>query len=164
MKQLSKRFIMLFVVLIIFGMFFGCSIIDEPSKEAAEAHLERDKDDLLYMVQWLQDTEYSYISFDRSESYALADLAHIPIDEEICPTVERLLNEKGYRMIAMDREGNAIQFEFWSSVHEQDCGLVYVLNKSRLPDIPYMTQCEPLSADRWYYYFVDVNKWRVDRQ
>ena len=164
LKQIMKRFAMLFAVIIIFGLFFGCSVIDEPRKEAAEAHLEQDMDDLLCMVQWLQDTEYSYISFQRSRSYALADLAHIPMDEEIRPTVDCLLNKKGYRMIAMDREGNAIQFEFWSSVHEQDCGLVYVLNESRLPDIPYMTQCEPLSVDRWYYYFVDVNKWRVERQ
>lgn len=160
MKQAQKLLAVL-CILLIAGSLFGCRAKNMPGKDVAEEHLQQDLEDLQFLVDWLEKSDYPYIVFDRKESTALIKFEHIPIPEEIRPVIKRLLEESYYIEIAYDREDHTISFEYWRSSHEQDCGIVYSLDDTMLPDVGYMTQCEPLSIDGWYYYFADYNKWRV---
>lgn len=161
MKRMIKAIALIFVLAALVCMSFGCSYTEPSSKEAAEKHLKHDFDDLTYMVQWLQDMEQPYVAFCRTWDHALIGLDKVPIDEEIAPVVKRLLKE--YELIVMDAETNRIQFEFWTSVHDQGCGLLYALEQTKQPTVEYMTQREPLSVEGWYYYFTDFNEWRVEQ-
>lgn len=152
---------LLFAILMLTYALAGCTATAEPGLEFAEAHLQQDMDDLLFLVDWLLDSGYSHVIFDESYKTAWADFENIQVSDEVQPTIRRLLEEHNYLSISMSKDSNRIRFCYWSSFHEQDCGLVYSIDHSKLPDVEYMTQCEPLSVDGWYYYFSDVNKWRV---
>ena len=93
MKRTIKAIALIFVLATLACMSFGCFYTEPSSKEAAEKHLKHDSDDLTYMVQWLQDTEQSYVAFCRTWDHALVGLDKVPIDEEIAPVVKRLLRQ-----------------------------------------------------------------------
>lgn len=163
MKSLSKLGIVLIaallVALLIACILCRCDARREPGHDAAEAHLQQDMDDLSFLVQWLQNSEFSYISFKSTDNTAFIKFEHIPIPEDIQPTLDRLFKKGKYNIITLDREQNLVQFIYWGRFNDQKCGLAYALDHTMLPDVNYMTQCEPLSVEGWYYYFVDVNKW-----
>ncbi len=142
-------------------MLVGCYVIGEPGVEIAEKHLKHDKADLQHIIEWMQDTEYEYVAFERGDEFMLGNVESLPIPEEIRSAVEHLLNHRGYRLISMNRKQNTIRFQYWSSIHDQSCGIAFVIDENGSPDVDYMTLSEPLSVNGWYYYYVDVNEWRV---
>lgn len=155
------------IALVLLGLFSiiilsECFVQGEPGIEAAESHFQRDLNDLQNMVQWMLSTEYESIAFWRWNNFMLAELEHLPIDESIRPTLDRLYHN-GYQFISMDREENTIVFEYWSrTMGNQSCGLAYALDEESMPIIQFMTEIEPLSAKGWYYYFTDYETWRVN--
>lgn len=159
MKQKTRRAISILVLIFSIISIYGCSAQGEPGLEAAESYLQRDLSDLQNMVEWLQSTEYESVAFWRSEDSMLAGIEKNPIDDTIRPTLERLY-KKGYQFISMKREANTIEFEYWWNVHDQGCGLAYVMEGDDKPDVQFMIDCERLSVKGWYYYYSDYNEWR----
>lgn len=157
-----RKIVPLVLALSLLLLLPGCSRAEKhPGIEYAEAHLQQDKEDLQTLVQWLQESEYPYIVFDGKDDTMFIEFEDIPIPEEIQPTLDRLFKNNKYNTIIKDEEDNTIQFLYWTSFQEKDCGLLYALDKTERPSAQYMTQCEPLSVDGWYYYFSDYNKWRI---
>lgn len=159
----KKRSLILFI-LAIFAIILlsGCSTQRKPGKEAAESYLQHDLNDLQNMAQWMQSTKYDSIAFWSYEEYMLAGIEKLPIAEAIHPTLDRLY-KKGYQFISMKREANTIEFEYWWNVHDQGCGLAYVMEGDDKPEVQFMTECDQLSVDGWYYYYTDYNEWRTMR-
>lgn len=157
-----RKIIPLVLALSLLFLMSGCTRAEKyPGIEYAEAHLQQDSEALQTLVQWLQKSEYSYIVFRSTEDTMFVEFEHIPIPEDIRPTIDRLFKNNKYTKIIKDKEEKTIQFLYWTSFFEKDCGLLYALDKTVQPSAQYMTQCEPLSEDGWYYYFSDYNKSRI---
>lgn len=161
MRHIRKIIALVFALSLLL-LLFGCSRAENyPGIQYAEAHLQQDKEALQTLVQWLQDSEYSFIVFNGKDDTMFIEFEDIPIPEDIHPTLDRLFKNNKYNTIIKDEEEKTVQFLYWTSFFEKDCGLLYALDKTVQPSAQYMTQCEPLSVDGWYYYFSDYNKWRI---
>ncbi|MBQ6431811.1 MAG: hypothetical protein IJJ99_08050 [Oscillospiraceae bacterium] len=162
MKRSTRILLLCVLMIVVTGMLAGCYVIGEPGIDVAEKHLQHDKEDLETMVEWLLNTTYQdHVYFSRRDDDMFRDFEHLPIPEEISATAERLLHKNSYQNIGMTKEHNTIVFEYWSSIHDQSCGLAYVMDGDGQPDVQYMIQCEPLLESGWYYYYTDFNEWRV---
>ena len=82
----------------------------------------------------------------------------LPIREDAVLLALRSLRKAGCKNIYYSR--NTLQYCIWHGTSSIDCGVAYRAD-GQMPDIAYLTQCEPLEADGWYWYVADFEEWRV---
>lgn len=80
-------------------------------------------------------------------------------DPELLENLKPIL---GYGFDTIRRSSNFILFQGWDRLADADGGLVYSLD-GKTPQIEYISLCEPLNQENWYYYETDFNKWRSMR-
>ena len=56
----------------------------------------------------------------------------------------------------IEKNNNVIIFQRWSNIGVNSGGLVYVIN-GEYPQIQFISKCEPLEYEGWYYYETDLN-------
>ena len=117
-----------------------------------------DYDVLMVIVNYLEDSEHTSISFspDRDEGYMLVHSSRLgfqrtPItDESVIEAIE-ILRERGYGVIS--KNSYMIRFLRWSTMG-RGRGILYSLDGS-VPDttiLTFFTMMEPLSKDGWFFY------------
>lgn len=82
----------------------------------------------------------------------------LPIREDTVLLALRSLRKAGCKNIYYSR--NTLQYCIWHGTSSIDCGVAYRAD-GQMPDIAYLTQCEPLEVDGWYWYVADFEEWRV---
>ena len=160
-----KKGIIILLVLAVALSISGCFAPNpQPTVNDVQSSLDRDMEYLSIIVLFMCSTQYENIYIIDNNGMMLAempgDLENVKIeDNNVVDAIEYLLWNQKYREIC--KLGNTIYFMQWSSVHERDCGIAYSINGVDQPEIPYMTECVPLSQENWFYCFADYNLSRI---
>lgn len=175
-KNIFLTFNIIKIILIIFTgliFFFLIGIIAitlifyEPhSAKRIESEFLKYQDNIVEITNYLIKNQYDniYISdtmesgmcFAYNKDEALGRIGgnmaigNIDIEEKI----NYLFQECNYQMI--EKNNNVIIFQRWSNIGVNSGGLVYVIN-GEYPQIQFISKCEPLEYEGWYYYETDLN-------
>ena len=154
-----------FVVIITFfcSLFSGCKEQQTPpSVEEVEQLFLENYADIQTVVSFALNSNYESIYIHGASGTMSADYADVSIEDEAAlAAVKRLLSNKIYKTILVDKEDNAIYLVQWTRFTDAGCGVAYSINGVDKPKIQYCTQLIPLSKDGWYYCVDDYNEWRV---
>lgn len=101
---------------------------------------------------------YTYIIGYTYISESQLNKTRLPIREDAVLLALRSLRKAGCKNIYYSR--NTLQYCIWHGTSSIDCGVAYRAD-GQMPDIAYLTQCEPLEVDGWYWYVADFEEWRV---
>ena len=140
----------------------GCTRESIPSKQEIYEHFEENRDDILLVANYLIEKKCEDCWISSPDQPMFVDFSHVPIDSKIKDAVTRLMNN-GVVTIEKISEKNLVEFMWWKSVHEEDCGLAYAIDNEQEPIIDFCTELTPYQEVGWYYYAVDYNKWRVEQ-
>lgn len=147
-------------------MLSGCT---PPTEKKCEKILQRNMNEISFLIDWFEGTTYTSVSFSSPVDMAVIEsdgkITKVPLSglgDEVRQCVVTLFNTKDYESIALDRDYNTAEFTMWVGLHEQACGIVYPLDPDSSWEVQFMTDSRPLAADGWFYFFCDYNEWRVN--
>ncbi len=126
--------------------------------ESVSKIFEKDKEQLFVVSKYFEYSDYEtiYIPSSMKSGTMSIEGVHKSIQEpEIVYAIEELKN-KGYSVIG--KNGNTIFFQRSSNL-DSGLGIAYSINRKEL-QLEFLTKCEPLLEDGWYYYEEDYNLWK----
>ena len=126
--------------------------------ESVTKIFEKDKEHLIVVSKYFENSDYEtiYIPSSMKSGIMSVEGIHEYIQEpEIVEAIEELKN-KGYSVIG--KSGSSIYFQRWSNL-DSGMGIAYSINSEKL-QLEFLTKCEPLLEDNWYYYEEDYNLWK----
>ena len=136
-----------------------------PRIDYMERQLQRNKEELVMVVDFITALDFEMVSIQRPFEARVSDMfvgsryGRIPIDDERYLVVIQNLFNRGFRVISKDEK--AVSFLRWST-RNHGRGIVYSLDGTT-PDeesLTFLTEIEPLTEDRWYFYVEDFHVWR----
>lgn len=164
MKKAVK--VLLCILLLIILVIGSCQIIVDkygvPDKAKIEKCLQQDKRDLNLIVNYLSESDYNYISVDktsikRGEMFTGAYTHYQDIDDDVVlKAFDRLLKGK---YIVIGKSHGTVYFEKWR-FFEQSRGLAFLLDDYSSLFVEFLVKKDELSESRWYYYETDYEKSR----
>lgn len=158
-----KKWNAFFAFCLIFTLLTGCRyLITPPSVNAVDQKLQANITDVQMIISFMKNSEYEDIYIHDISGTMLADLVTVEIpDDAVKDAVHLLLGNDVYKSIY--KQGNTIKLLQWAGSSDIGCGIAYTINGIDPPEIQYMTQLLPLSAEGWYYYVSDFNTWRLEQ-
>lgn len=167
MKKFFQIIYSLFLMVSLCAFLSGCSS-KPPDVASVEEHFRNNQEDILTVVDFIINSEYSSISIDTADGTMFADLETVKIEnEDVNNAIKRLLghtlgNSRQYYSIY--RSINTIILHQWKNTHDCGCGIAYSISGEFPPIIQYCTELVPLSEEGWYYYVDDYNAWRTGKR
>lgn len=157
----KKRYLLLIGLLVLaISLFTACAEVEMPDYDAVQKHFEQNKANIYLITDYLVSSGYENVYIDTIDGYMLADLNRILIgDDDVLFAVRQILTSADY--LHIHKQGNTVSLLLWRNDKDVGCGIAYSINNITEPDIEFMTQMDPLTADGWYYYVSDYNKWRT---
>ncbi len=133
-----------------------------PSKENVETTFQTDAEYLKIVCEYCVNSGYNHFFIKDTGFSALADLETVQIeDQNVCAAI-RCLREKGYK--AFTKIDNTFSAPLWyGKIGDIECGVAYAIPDATQPEVQFMTQCQPLSEDGWFYYVADYHLWRNEK-
>ena len=165
-KIINVIVITLLIALIVGIPWIATSMLTPPDKEEMEKCFQQDKDELIIIVDYLSNLDYSFISIDRNSlkngvMFTGASTRYQIIDDKTAlDSLKKLLNTRKY--IVIGKNENTVFFQKWNFL-EKDRGIAVPTVKEDPPFVEFITKSEDLSEIGWYYYEADYEKYRKER-
>ena len=168
MKISKKNIKWIIAIALIMALFVGIvwfaySSLMPPDKEKTEEYLQSDKDDLIIVVDFLNNLDYSFVHIDESNlengtMFTGAYTREQKIENKtVLKALKKLLNSKNYEKIG--KSDNTVYFRKWSFL-QQERGIAFNTNEENSLSVEYLIKSEPLSEPGWYFYEADYEEHR----
>lgn len=139
----------------------SCARREPPSEDEIYARFQESREDISIVVDYFLTSDYEHIIIYDADEPVFADFANIELDETVKNAARSLLKKHGFIAIVKDTEYNALEFLMWTGA-EISCGVLYAINRDKLPETEIPALLISLPDDGWYYYVADYNEWRAN--
>ena len=168
MKSIKKNInwiiaITLIMALLVGVFWFAYSSLMPPDKEKTEEYLQGDKDDLIIVVDFLNNLDYSFVHIDESNiengtMFTGAYTREQKIENKtVLKALKKILNSKNYEKIV--KNDNTVYFQKWSFL-QQERGIAFNTNEEESLSVEYLIKSGTLSEPGWYFYEADYEEYR----
>ncbi len=157
-----KKLIAVFVILVLTLIPESC--LRRPlSVEDVESFVKENWNDIVLVNDYLLKQERVILLDDDGSIFI--DFVDQRIDDDTVMEAIRSLWREGCVRITKFNEDNAIQYKIWRRDPDGvNCGFVYAIDHTQLPEVQYQIEITPLTIEGWYYYLEDFEKWRVENK
>ena len=161
-----KRNVSLLCIVLLLISFYSCAVSPLSYNDTLEVFMKH-KDEFLIIVDFLQSLDdYDSVNISKFNGTIFANLHYIDIKDKTIVTALSEIHNAGCNDI--NKKGEQISFELWSSFTDIGCGLLYSDKKIHTAEDcnaeQYITAITPLEELNWYYYISDYNLWRSQHQ
>lgn len=155
---LTTVFILL-IVLVLF-LIIGHTVVNTPPDiNFTQNCFAENRSNIQLVVDYMLKQEYENVYVLDSHGKILADLEEKKIDDPVvCSAIHHLITSNIF--VDINKFGNTIEFQLWQGTKDMGCGIAYSIDGVSAPDVQFMTECQPLSEEAWFYYIYDYNRWR----
>lgn len=167
-KKTIRTVVIAAVIVAVLGLGYAAFLaLMPPNRRSMEAYYNRDVADLTVVAAFLAQYEADSVSLTAAnisgEEVAVSVLAPgVTIQNTtVRDAVKRLLQEKGYRLIA--KAGETVWFEKHYAFGTER-GMAHCRSGAQKPAVPFLTAYEAMETENWtgwYYYEANYEKYRA---
>lgn len=174
----KKKFIFIilaFVVIIILFLIFKLSQTNYSTDKKIKKEFDDNYDTILRITKTLEETSYSKINIQnvdyvyddgnfgtwyvRNDENGSEGVQKIQ-DSNLVVMLNEIFKERKYQVVS--KNGDTISFQLWSNL-DVGKGIAYVTGGEK-PSIDFLTKCEKLGVENWFYYEADFNEWKKNNE
>lgn len=144
-------------------LFSSCSLrYTAPSAEDAKKFLDRNRDSIEIIVDYLAELESDLAFIDKDDETIFYDFERHEIpSEEVKTCIDRLWRSGCIHISKQNvQETDTISFEIWHrTMGDADCGIACTISGQGKPYTEFQISCESID-ETWFYYYDNYEEYR----